>query len=130
MAQWYAQLTFHGDLLLGDSVADFGEVEDVAPTGSSGQSKNGDVDRYTTVLVSGYALYGKIRGFYALGVAHVEVDQVSGKSYFSSEESRNHLETIESLSTVQRSAIRTWLMELDQSAWANSTEPFRRSLKL
>ena len=129
MAQWYAQLAFHGDLLLGDSVADFGQVEGVAPVGPNGQSKNGGADRYTTVIVSGYSLYGKIRGFYALGVAHIEVDLDSGKSYYSTEESRNHLETVESLSPAQRSAIRSWLMELDQSAWGNSTEPFRRSLK-
>jgi len=68
MAQWYAQLVFKGDTLLGEGLTDFAQVEGVA-------SSNGG-ERYTTVIVSGYALYGKLRGYYSLGIAHLLADPI------------------------------------------------------
>ena len=120
MAQWYAQLLFKGDTLLGDGVSDFAQVEGVGPP-------NGG-ERYTTVLVSGYSLYGRLRGYYALGVAHISVDSSTGKSRYLSEESGQHIESLDSLTPAQRLAIREWLIELNAEAWENSTDIFRRSL--
>ncbi len=120
MAQWYAQLVFKGDTLLGEGLTDFALVEGVA-------SFNGG-ERYTTVIVSGYALYGQLRGYYALGVAHILVDLASGQAYYPSEQSARHQEPVDSLTPAQRAAIREWLIGLNPAAWENSTDPFRRSL--
>ena len=120
MAQWYAQLVFKGDALLGEGLTDFALVEGVA-------SPNG-AERYTTVIVSGYALYGQLRGYYALGVAHLTVDPASGKAHYLSEQSALHREPVNSLTSTQRAAIREWLIGLNRVAWENSTDTFRRSL--
>ncbi len=120
MAQWYAQLVFKGDTLLGEGLTDFAQVEGVA-------SPNGG-ERYTTVVVSGYALYGQLRGFYALGVAHLTVDPASGQAHYLSEQSALHKEPVDSLTPAQRTAIREWLVGLNREAWENSTDTFRRSL--
>ena len=120
MAQWYAQLVFKGEALLGEGPTDFALVEGVA-------SPNGG-ERYTTVIVSGYALYGQLRGFYALGVAHLAVDPASGKAHYVSEQSALHREPIDSLTPTQCAAIREWLIGLNRVAWENSTDAFRRGL--
>ena len=120
MAQWYAQLVFKGEALLGEGLTDFALVEGVA-------SPNGG-ERYTTVIVSGYALYGQLRGYYSLGVAHLSVDPASGKAHYLSEQSALHQEPVDSLTPVQRAAIREWLIGLNRVAWENSTDTFRRSL--
>jgi hypothetical protein len=118
MAQWYAQLVFKGDTLLGEGLTDFAQVEGVA-------APNGG-DRYTTVIVSGYALYGQLRGYYALGIAHMTVD--GGRAAFASERSALHTEAVSTLSPNQRAAIREWLTRASRAAWENSTETFRREL--
>jgi len=120
MAQWYAQLVFRGDKLLGEGLTGFAQVEGVA-------SPNGG-ERYTTVIVSGYALYGQLCGFYALGVAHLSVDPANGKARYLSEQSALHKEPVDSLTPAQRAAIREWLIGLNRAAWENSTDTFRRSL--
>ena len=120
MAQWYMQLVFKGDTLLGEGLTDFAQVEGVA-------SSNGG-ERYTTVIVSGYALYGKLRGYYSLGIAHLLADPISGKAHYLSEQSALHKEPVVSLTSAQRAAIREWLIGLSSTAWENSTDTFRRSL--
>ncbi len=120
MAQWYAHLVFKGDTLLGEGLTDFAQVEGLA-------SPNGG-ERYTTVIVSGYALYGQLRGYYALGVAHLWVNPASGKAHYVSEQSALHHEPVDSLTPAQRAAIREWLLGLSQAAWENSTDAFRKSL--
>lgn len=124
MAQWYAQLVFIGDTFLGDSLADWGEVSDVLTPDAGVNGR----DRYTTVIVSGYALYGQLRGYYALGVAHVAVDPATGQAHYLSEASARHQEPVNSLTTAQRAAVRDWLFSLSPEAWENSTEAFRSSL--
>jgi len=120
MAQWYAQLVFKGDTLLGEGLTDFALVEGVAlPNGG---------ENYTTVIVSGYSLYGQLQGYYALGVAQVSVEPASGQAHYLSEQSALHQEPSDSLTTAQRAAIREWLIGLNEVAWANSTESLRRSL--
>ncbi len=121
MAQWYAQLLFKGDTLLGEGVGDLAQVEGVG-------SPNGG-DRYTTVLISGYSLYGRLRGYYALGVAHLQVDPVTGQAHYLSEASAQHIESQDSLTPAQRLAVREWLIGLNAEAWENSTSGFRRSLE-
>ena len=159
MAQWYMQLVFKGDTLLGEGLTDFTLVEGVAssnpstgsplhlppaggsvgdfagqaPSTGSGQAPSARVsvnggERYTTVIVSGYALYGRLRGYYSLGIAHLLVDPVSGKAHYLSEQSALHTEPVVSLTSVQRAAIREWLIGLSSTAWENSTDTFRRSL--
>jgi hypothetical protein len=120
MAHWYAQLVFKGDTLLGEGLADFAQIEGVA-------SLNGG-EQYTTVIVSGYALYGQLRGYYALGVAHLAVDPTTGKAHYLSEQSAFHTEAVNSLTPAQRAAIREWLITLNRAAWENSTDAFRESL--
>jgi len=120
MAQWYAQLVFKGDTLLGEGLTDFAQVEGLA-------SPNGG-ERYTTVIVSGYALYGQLRGYYALGVAHLVVDPATGQAHYLSEQSALHQEPVDSLTPAQRAAIREWLLGLSQAAWENSTDAFRKRL--
>ena len=120
MAQWYAQLVFKGDALLGEGLTDFALVEGIA-------APNGG-ERYTTVVVSGYALYGQLRGYYSFGVAHLSVDLASGQAYYLSEQSALHREPVDSLTSAQRAAIREWLLGLSRAAWENSTDEFRRSL--
>ena len=122
MAQWYAQLVFKGNTLLGEGLSDFAQVEGVGETGRG--------ERYTTVIVSGYALYGQLRGYYSLGVAHLEIDPGDGAARYASEESALHKEPIDTLTPDQRAAIRDWLVNLNAAAWQNSTESFRQALEV
>ena len=120
MAQWYAQLVFKGDTLLGEGLTDFALVEGITSANSG--------ERYTTVVISGYALYGQLRGFYSLGVAHLAVDPASGEAHYLSEQSALHRAPVEMLTAAQRAAIREWLLGLNATAWGNSADAFRRSL--
>ena len=120
MAQWYAHLLFKGDELLGEGLEDFDKVSGVQP-GLKG-------DKYTAVVVSGYALYGKLRGFYSLGISQILLDPSSNQAFYATEDSSLHKETVESLSRAQKAATRDWLIGFDISAWENSTEPFKLSL--
>lgn len=123
MAQWYTQLLFKGDTFLGDSLADWQAIEDVPPAELNG------VERFTAVIVSGYALYGQLRGYYALGVAHIVVDPASGKAYYLNEQSALHRERADTLTPIQKSAIRDWLTNSYPAAWENSTDAFKKSLE-
>ncbi len=120
MAQWYAHLLFKGDKLLGEGLEDFDKVSGIQP-GLKG-------DKYTAVVVSGYALYGKLRGFYSLGISQILLDPSSNQAFYATEDSSLHKETVESLSRAQKAATRDWLIGFDTSAWENSTEPFKLSL--
>jgi hypothetical protein len=128
MAQWYAQLVFKGDTFLGEGLTDFALVEDVVSSNASPQFSIDADERYTTVIVSGYALYGQLRGYYALGVAGILVDPNSGQATYLSQQSALHQEPVNSLTPAQRAAIREWLVKLNGEAWENSTDSFKRSL--
>ena len=129
MAQWYAQLVFKGDIFFGDGQADWEEVNGLASIeNSTSENSTRSDERHTIVIVSGYALYGQLRGYYALGVAHILVDPTNGQARYLSERSARHHESVDSLTPAQRAAIREWLIGLNRAAWENSTEPFRRSL--
>ena len=120
MAQWYAHLLFKGDQLLGEGLEDFDKVSGVQP-GLKG-------DQYTAVVVSGYALYGKLRGFYSLGVSQIHLDPSTQQAFYVTEDSSLHKEPVGSLTPAQRAAIRDWLINFDAPAWENSTEPFKLGL--
>lgn len=133
MAQWYTQLVFKGDTFLGDGLTDFELVEGVASpnlAGDEGQaaSTNGD-ECYTTVTVSGYALYGQLRGYYALGIAHVVIDSASGQARYLSEQSARRQEPVGSLTPAQRAAVREYLARLNPEAWEMSNISFRQQLE-
>jgi len=120
MAQWYAHLLFRGDQLLGEGTGEPAKIEGVRDAG--------DGDPYAAVVISGYALYGKLRGFYSVGVSFIRVDSQSGVANYASEESALGKESVASLSPKQRAAIAEWLNHFDPGAWENSTEPFKLSL--
>lgn len=121
MAQWYAHLVFRGDRLLGEGLEDFANVEGVVA--------NGGGEAYTAVVVSGYALYGKLRGYYSLGVSQIRVDPDSGAARYASEESALRKEPVDTLTPRQLAAVRDWLIEFNPEAWENSTEPFKLALE-
>lgn len=125
MAQWYTQFVFKGDIFVGEGLADYALVEGVA---SPELSLNGN-ERYTTVIVSGYALYGQLRGYYALGVAQVLVDPASGQAYYLSEQSARRQEPVDSLTPAQRTIIRECLIRLNPEAWEASNISFRQQLE-
>ena len=120
MAQWYAHLLFKGDQFLGEGLDDFEKVSAVQE-GLEGE-------QYTAVVVSGYALYGKLRGFYSLGVSQILLDPSTQQAYFGTDESSLQTESVETLTQAQKTATRDWLIDFDESAWENSTEPFKLSL--
>lgn len=119
MAQWYAQLVFKGDSLLGEGLSNLSEVTEVA--------RLEEAERYTTVIVSGYALYGQLRGYYALGVAHLGVDR-TGRAAYLSEASALHTEPLSTLTEMQRATVRDWLVNMSPPAWENSSEVFKQEL--
>jgi hypothetical protein len=124
MAQWYTQFVFKGDTLLGEGLADFALVEDIAST----ELKLNGHEAYTLVIVSGYALYGQLRGYYALGVAHVLVDPASGQAYYLSEQSARRQEPVNSLTPAQQAIIRESLIHFNAEAWETSNLSFRQQL--
>lgn len=120
MAQWYAHLLFKGDQLLGEGLGDLAQIEGVREGGAG--------DRYTAVAVSGYALYGRLRGYYSLGVSRIIVDPQTRAASYDSEESSLGTEGVDSLTPSQKQTIREWLIQFDPQAWENSTEPFKQNL--
>jgi len=120
MAQWYAHLLFRGDQLLGEGTGELSRIEGVRTDGVG--------DPYTAVVISGYALYGKLRGFYSLGVSLIRADPQTGVATYASEESSLGKESVAALTPGQRATIGEWLIQFDPQAWENSTEPFKLSL--
>jgi hypothetical protein len=120
MAQWYATLLFRGDRLLGEGVVDLEAVAGVQPDAKG--------EPYTAVLISGYSLYGKLRGYYALGISSILMDPDAGAASYASQDSALRKEPLTVLSPDQRSAVREWLIQFDPEAWENSGEAFKLSL--
>lgn len=92
------------------------------------QMPNNGHGRFTRVIVSGYALYGELRGYYALGVAHWWLDKAAGRAYLS-EASQRHCESVSSLTSAQRAILRECLMRLNPEAWETSNLSFRQQLE-
>lgn len=125
MAWWKTQLIFQGDTLIAEGLDPI-SVDDIELVVQEEAPPNG-TKRYTRVLVSGYALYGKLRGYYALGVAHWYLDRSAGR-VFLSEASQGNNEPVSSLTPTQRAIIRECLIDLNREAWETSNASFRNQL--
>ena len=126
MAWWSTQLIFHNDTLISEGIDPIwlDEFEWIA----NGEELPAVIEQFTKVIVSGYALYGQLRGYYALGVAHWRLDRAAGR-VFVSEASQTHTEPVSSLTPVQRGIIRECLQNINPEAWEISTYTFRRQLE-
>jgi hypothetical protein len=125
MAGWQMQLVFHGDTLIAES-SDQAGLDAIRFSGDPAMAPDGEP--VILVVVSGYSLYGELRGYYAVGVAHMRVDQKLGLGYMN-EQSAAHQESVSSLSSKQKQAVREWLHTFNPSAWETSTESFKQSLE-
>jgi hypothetical protein len=149
MAWWTTQLIFQGNKLIAEGIdptsgpRDLGELSRAvhgdgpdmvagepggeAPVGGAAPPLQGN--RYTRVIVSGYALYGSLRGYYALGVGHWTVDEGNGRVY-TTEASQHHTEPVSSLTPKQRAIVRDCLINISQDAWETSNLSFRQALEI
>jgi hypothetical protein len=126
MAWWTTQLIFHNDVLIAEGIdpAPLDDLEVVV----NGHEPPAGGEAYTRVIVSGYALYGKLHGYYALGVSHYYVDRPGGRAYMS-ENSQRHIEPVASLTPAQRTIVRECLIHISPLAWENSNLSFRQQLE-
>jgi hypothetical protein len=128
MAWWTTQFIFQGDTLISEGLEPpaLRNLEWVIADSEDKLSNGGE--HYTRVIVSGYALYGRLRGYYALGVAHWHLAQ-EGRQALWSEASQRHSEPVASLTPSQRAIIRECLIRFDAEAWETSNASFRRQLE-
>ena len=125
MAWWTTQLIFQNNKLIAEGIDPvLWDNLDVVVNGEAPVAKT---DRYTRVIVSGYALYGQLRGYYALGVAHWYVDEENGRVY-TTETSQRHTEPVSSLTPKQCVIVRDCLINISQNAWETSNLSFRQAL--
>jgi hypothetical protein len=131
MAWWTTQFIFQGEILISEGLEPpaLRNLEwIVADSEDSGDKLSNGGERYTQVIVSGYALYGRLRGYYALGVAHWHLAQEGGRAFWN-EASHRHSEPVASLTPSQRAIIRECLIRFDAEAWETSNASFRRQLE-
>jgi hypothetical protein len=129
MASWYARLLFDGDRLVDIGIHDAvteAATEALAAGPEADPSLAPGARDITSVLVSGYALYGRLRGYYAIGVAHFGYDPERGR-FVGSASALHHAEPTASLSPAQRRQIGAWLAAHAPEAWASSLDGFRRT---
>lgn len=126
MAWWTTQLIFHEGSLISEGVdpVPLQEYEVVV----DGEAPVDAGEHYTRVIVSGYALYGELRGYYALGVSHCYLDREAERVYMS-ETSQRHTESVSSLTPAQRTTVRECLINISPDAWENSNLLFRKMLE-
>jgi hypothetical protein len=125
MAGWQTQLIFQGNALIAESWDQAG-LDAILFSDDPATAPNGE--SITLVVVSGYSLYGEVRGYYTAGVAHMRVNRKLGLGYMN-EQSAAHKEPVSSLSPKQKQAVREWLRTFNSSAWETSTESFKQSLQ-
>ena len=131
MAWWNTYFIFQNDALIAEGFEPpfLHNLEWVVPEDDTAeQPPDNGGGRFTRVIVSGYALYGELRGYYALGVAHWRLDKTAGRAYLS-ETSQRHCEPVSSLTPPQRAIIRECLMRLNPEAWETSNFSFRQQLE-
>lgn len=128
MSWWTTQFVFQGDTLVSEGVmpAPMQDIDWVVQ--EFGEKSPAGTERYTRVIVSGYALYGELRGYYALGVAHWYLDRASGCALLSETSQRNN-EPVSSLTPAQRAIIQECLVHLNPHAWETSNVLFRKQLE-
>jgi hypothetical protein len=86
-----------------------------------------ELAHFTSVCVSGYALAGRLHGYYAIGVGHLQLDPRTGRVY-GSEAGQRHAEPLTSLSAAQLAAVRDWLQAYSPEAWSSSLRSFQIGL--
>jgi hypothetical protein len=126
MAWWNTQLIFKDDTLIAEGINPVA-LDDIELVIQEEEPEH-DTELYTRVIVSGYALYGKLRGYYALGVAHWRLDRLDRRA-FMREASQRNCEPVSDLTPIQRAAVRECLMQLSPEAWETSSLSFRKSLE-
>jgi hypothetical protein len=127
MAWWSTQFIFQGDTLIAEGLEPLflQEVEWIVQE-QPDQAASG-AEPYTRIIVSGYALYGKLQGYYALGVSHWYLDRTANRLLLSETSQRNS-EPVASLSKAQQAIIRECLVRLNPEAWETSNISFRKQL--
>ncbi len=121
MAWWHARLLFFGDDLIGVDLDRLVPVDLDSP----GQMNGGL--RVTAVQVSGYALYGELRGYYALGVAELAVDPHTGAAVPVDPDA--DLDPCQHLTPRQKEIVRDWLKNHSPTAWDASLHSFKQALE-
>lgn len=126
MAWWNTQFIFQDDRLIAEGLdpVQWDGVELVVQEGAPTDRTRS----YTRVVVSGYALYGELRGYYALGVAHWRLDPLANRAYMS-EASQRHCAPLSSLTAMQRAIVRECLIRISPEAWETSNFSFRKQLE-
>jgi hypothetical protein len=126
MAWWTTHFVFQNDTLIAEGFDPvfIHEMEPVVQDDITGD----DIECYTRVIVSGYALYGKLHGFYALGVAKWFLDRPNGRVLMT-ERSQRDSEPVSSLTPTQRVILQECLVRLSPEAWETSNILFRRQLE-
>lgn len=125
MAWWTTKFTFRGNRLISEGI-DLVPLDDYEVVAEEKVPARG-AEQYTRVIVSGYALYGELRGYYALGVSHWYLDRGADRVYMN-EASQRHTESVSSLTPTQRAVIRECLIDISPGAWENSNLLFRQKL--
>lgn len=129
MAWWTTHLIFRDDTLIAEGFdpVSLAGVE-VVVLDPAEKPPNNNTEHYTRVIVSGYALYGQLRGYYSLGITHWHLDRAAGRA-FVNEAGQRHSEPVSSLTPVQRAIIRECLINLNKEAWETSNLLFRKQLE-
>ena len=125
MAWWTTQLIFREDTLISEGVDPF-DLSSYRRV-ENGEKPGPETEHYTRVIVSGYALYGELRGYYALGVSHWHLDR-SADCVYMSEDSKRNTEPVASLTRTQRTIVRDFLVDMSENAWEASNRSFRQKL--
>lgn len=121
MAWWHTRLLFHGDDLVGV------DLDRLVPEGSDGDPRPNGWLTLIAVQVSGYALYGEVRGYYALAVTQLAVDPNTGRTVPVDPDA--DLDPARSLTPRQKQVVREWLQNHSRTAWETSLHSFRQILE-
>jgi len=128
MAWWNTQLVFQGDTLIAEGLDPTALMTSEAEVVVQEERPANGAEAYTRVIVSGYALYGRLWGYYALGVSHWYLDRTAGRIFMTGVSEHNN-EPVSSLSSAQRAIVREFLMGFNPEAWEASTRSFRKRLE-
>ena len=121
MAWWHTRLLFFGDELIGV------DLDRLVPADLDGTGQTNGGLQVTAVQVSGYALYGELRGYYALGVAELAVDPHTGVT--TPVDPDADLDPRQHLTPRQKKIVRNWLKNQSPTAWDTSLQSFKRALE-
>ena len=128
MALWKNLFVFRGDTLIAEGIDPLQLKEYSTVSERPEANGNNSEEHYTKVIVSGYALYGELRGYYAVGVSHMFFDDKKRTAY-QTPESAGFAEKATSLSGRQREIIRECLMRISPLAWEASNRSFRQAFQ-